>query len=273
MNTGILVVVAILVAVALRARGLFRRQQLRAGQLRARLLASGVIAVVVVALGASHLDVVLGDVAGAAAGAIVGVVGYRLTRIERTANGIFYQPNVVVGIAVLALFVAQILYRARTFAPAIAPGGSGGVAGVLTGNKAYVVRAQMQGSFTPDIYFLGTDGISARTDCIKDGGANANENVQASIAVDGPTQSSDPDVKRVVATDGEKFPGDANLSGYTFAGYDAAKILLRAVGRAIEAKSAKSFESRPLARSMGADRDPHTRGPGRGIDDRGRARA
>jgi branched-chain amino acid transport system substrate-binding protein len=116
-------------------------------------------------------------------------------------------------------------------------------AGAVSTNKACVVRAQMQGIFTPDIFFLGTDGISSTTDCVKDAGANANDNVQASIAVDDPAQSSDPDVKRVVAAYREKFPGDTNLSAWTFAGYDAAKILLQAIGRAIEANGGK-FPSR-----------------------------
>jgi hypothetical protein len=48
---------------------------------------------------------------GAAFGAALAVVGLRLTRFERTAEGYFYTPNAHIGIVLSLLFVCRIAYR------------------------------------------------------------------------------------------------------------------------------------------------------------------
>jgi hypothetical protein len=46
-----------------------------------------------------------------AVGVGLGVYGNRLTKFERTAEGLFYTPNAHIGIALTALFAARIVYR------------------------------------------------------------------------------------------------------------------------------------------------------------------
>ena len=48
---------------------------------------------------------------GLAAGALLGVYGLRLTKFEPTREGLFYTPNVHLGIALSLLFAGRILYR------------------------------------------------------------------------------------------------------------------------------------------------------------------
>ncbi|MEP6882463.1 MAG: hypothetical protein ABI866_10750 [Dokdonella sp.] len=49
--------------------------------------------------------------AGAAAGALLGFYGLRLTRFEATEGGHFYTPNAHLGIALSLLFVGRLAYR------------------------------------------------------------------------------------------------------------------------------------------------------------------
>lgn len=49
--------------------------------------------------------------AGIAVGAVLGVVGHRLTKFENTPEGFFYTPNAHIGIALSLLLAGRILYR------------------------------------------------------------------------------------------------------------------------------------------------------------------
>ncbi|MFT5643531.1 MAG: hypothetical protein ACI83P_001078 [Janthinobacterium sp.] len=49
--------------------------------------------------------------AAALAGAWLGVWGITLTRFERTEKGLFFTPNLYLGLTVTMLFVARLLYR------------------------------------------------------------------------------------------------------------------------------------------------------------------
>ncbi len=49
--------------------------------------------------------------AGIAGGAALSVAGLRLTSFERTPQGLFYTPNRYIGISLVTLFVARIVYR------------------------------------------------------------------------------------------------------------------------------------------------------------------
>lgn len=55
-----------------------------------------------------HAAALLG---GIAAGAALGWYGIRLTRFERTPEGLFYTPNLHLGIALSALFIGRLVYR------------------------------------------------------------------------------------------------------------------------------------------------------------------
>lgn len=48
---------------------------------------------------------------GLLAGAILGLIGLRLTKFETTDEGHFYTPNTYIGGALTALFIGRMLYR------------------------------------------------------------------------------------------------------------------------------------------------------------------
>jgi hypothetical protein len=48
---------------------------------------------------------------GLAAGGVLALYGLRLTRFERTAQGLFYTPNAYLGVALSLLLVGRVLYR------------------------------------------------------------------------------------------------------------------------------------------------------------------
>ena len=54
----------------------------------------------------------LGLLAGIAIGAVLGIIGHKLTRFERTPQGLFYTPNAHLGIALSLLMIGRIAYRA-----------------------------------------------------------------------------------------------------------------------------------------------------------------
>lgn len=62
--------------------------------------------------------------AGVAVGLCLGLYGLRVTRFEKTPEGLFYTPSAHVGIALSLLFLGRILYR---FVQIYALGASAGV--------------------------------------------------------------------------------------------------------------------------------------------------
>jgi hypothetical protein len=59
----------------------------------------------------SHLERLWWLAGGLTVGALLAVYGLRLTRFEPTPQGLFYTPNVHLGIALSLLFVGRIVYR------------------------------------------------------------------------------------------------------------------------------------------------------------------
>ncbi|MGZ5033340.1 MAG: hypothetical protein ACXWAC_09095 [Usitatibacter sp.] len=59
----------------------------------------------------SHVERLVWLAAGLATGSLLAAYGLRLTRFEPTRKGLFYTPNVHLGIALSTLFVLRILYR------------------------------------------------------------------------------------------------------------------------------------------------------------------
>jgi hypothetical protein len=59
----------------------------------------------------AHPLAALGLVAGLGGGAVLGRYGLRLTQFEVTPLGLFYTPNVHLGMALSLLFAARVAYR------------------------------------------------------------------------------------------------------------------------------------------------------------------
>lgn len=70
----------------------------------------------------SHPDSALAIVAGVGSGAALGICGIRLTKFEQTPSGLFYTPNVHLGIALSLLFLGRVAYRSIQFYSSAAPG-------------------------------------------------------------------------------------------------------------------------------------------------------
>lgn len=94
-----------------RIRRLVGRQRSRAWRHWAAVVLFPLLAALL-ALGAARSPVALGTLAGAlAVGVGLGVWGLRLTRFERTPEGLFYTPNAHIGIALSVILVARIAWR------------------------------------------------------------------------------------------------------------------------------------------------------------------
>jgi hypothetical protein len=111
MTIGILVPLVIVVAVLIRARGLFMRQPLVAASLQRRIAISIGAASIVVILGASSDGVLLADVAGVVVGALVGWLAARATLVDAGPGGRTYVPNRWFAAGILVLFVGRVIYR------------------------------------------------------------------------------------------------------------------------------------------------------------------
>ena len=58
-----------------------------------------------------HVDVLESGAAGLASGIALAIAGIRLTRFESTSEGIFYMPNIYIGLGITALLLGRLLYR------------------------------------------------------------------------------------------------------------------------------------------------------------------
>jgi hypothetical protein len=62
-------------------------------------------------------------------GGLLGLYGLRLTRFERSAQGLFYTPNPYLGVTLSLVLVGRILYRlGELYASGVPPGGPGELA-------------------------------------------------------------------------------------------------------------------------------------------------
>lgn len=109
-------------------------------------------------------------------------------------------------------------------------GAQGFYAGATSATKGCIPRAQMQGIFTTDTPYLGPDGIGD-TQCIKDGGSMAQNMYFTNAAADA---AQDPANKDKIAAFTKAFPAKEDTGAYTFPAYDCARILVDAIGRAID---------------------------------------
>ena len=72
-----------------------------------------------------RVDASLALLGGLGVGVGLGLFGIRLTKFERTADGLFYTPSAHIGIALSALLAGRILYRLATQLPALTGGPAG----------------------------------------------------------------------------------------------------------------------------------------------------
>jgi branched-chain amino acid transport system substrate-binding protein len=117
-------------------------------------------------------------------------------------------------------------------ASAKSAGAQGIYVGATSATGGCIARGQMAGVFSPDIPYMGPDGIGD-AQCLKDSGAMATSNMYATQGVADATQN--PDAKAIVDAYTAAYPGSSNLGAYTFAGYDCAALIIDAIGRAIDA--------------------------------------
>ncbi len=106
-------------------------------------------------------------------------------------------------------------------------------AGATSGTKACIPRAQMAGII--DGQYMTPDG-GVNSQCIKDAGSNA-ANMYGTVA--GADAAQNPDAKATIDAFTAKFTKKDDLGSYTFMAYDCAKILIDAIGRAIDANGGK----------------------------------
>lgn len=109
----------------IRVRRSIGRQRLILKSLQRRTVILGVLTVVFAAVAAFYLPALLALLAGVALSIVLAWVAVRLTRFERTAEGDFYTPNTVIGIAVSLLLVIRFVYRMTVIIPMFTAGGAG----------------------------------------------------------------------------------------------------------------------------------------------------
>jgi branched-chain amino acid transport system substrate-binding protein len=108
-------------------------------------------------------------------------------------------------------------------------GATGLYVGGTDDKKACVARSQMQ-AIGFDVPYFGGDGIET-SQCIDDAGAN-NQNINSTSA--GADATKTPSAKAAVDAFKKQFPGPNDFGGYSIQAYDAANVILQAVGRAIK---------------------------------------
>ena len=109
-------------------------------------------------------------------------------------------------------------------------GGAQGIyAGATSATKGCIPRAQSKGII--DVPYMGPDGIGD-SQCIKDAGDQATDKMYFTNAAADAAQ--DPANKDLIAAFTKAFPQKDDTGAYTFPGYDCAKILIDAIGRAID---------------------------------------
>lgn len=144
-------------------------------------------------------------------------------RLEARGGGVVLREDV-------PAFVARPRDMTSFFQRAKAAGAQGIYAGADTGTGGCSARAQMKGIL--DAYYLSADGIGD-TQCIKDAADQANDKMYFTVA--DPVAAKDPANKSLIEAFSRAFPHEDDLGEYTFLGYDSAKILIDAIGRAIDA--------------------------------------
>ena len=107
----ILITALVLWGLYRRARVFMGRQALQPGRLWTRVAILAVAGTLVVATSPHDTKTLAALAAGACLGAAFGWLGLKYTRFETTAEGRFYTPHAYIGLIVIGLLVARVLYR------------------------------------------------------------------------------------------------------------------------------------------------------------------
>jgi branched-chain amino acid transport system substrate-binding protein len=141
----------------------------------------------------------------------------------------------------------------RNFLNQAKAGGAQGIyAGATSATKGCIPRAQMKGLFNPDIFYMGPDGISD-SQCIKDAGDQATDKMYSTNGAADATQN--PEAKATIDAYKKQFPKKEDTAAYTFPAYDCAKILIDAIGRAIDANGGKAPSRQQVVDAMAATKN------------------
>lgn len=100
-----------------RGRRMVGRQKVKVRPLITRAIIYLVIGVLVGAAIINRLVSLEDALLGLAIGLLAAWVGLRLTTFEHTGEGVFYKPNTYIGLGILALFIARIIYRFAVMLP------------------------------------------------------------------------------------------------------------------------------------------------------------
>jgi len=87
------------------------RQPLQPTRLKLYVVAFSLLSLYFAVRTLGHPPLMLGWLAGAVPGVLLGMWALRLTRFETTAEGRFYTPNAHIGMALSVLFVLRVAYR------------------------------------------------------------------------------------------------------------------------------------------------------------------
>ena len=120
-------------------------------------------------------------------------------------------------------------------------------AGATSASKGCIPRAQSKGIFATDVPYLGPDGIGD-TQCIKDAGDMAQNMYYTNAAAEA---AQDPANKDKIEAFKKAFTDKADLGAYTFPAYDCARILIDAIGRAIDKAGGNMPTREQVVQAMG----------------------
>ena len=115
-----------------------------------------------------------------------------------------------------------------------AAGAQGIYAGATSATYGCIPRAESQGIFDVNTFYLGPDGIGDRQ-CITDSGAMANDHMYASQGV--ADANSNSSAASTITAYKAQHTNPSDIGAYTWAGYDCAAILIDAIDRAIKANN------------------------------------
>ena len=87
------------------------RQPLRPRRIISSIVIFSVVSVMFAIAGLEFPKILIGLGGGLLAGALLGLLGLRLTKFETTDEGHFYTPNTHIGVGLTVLFIGRLIYR------------------------------------------------------------------------------------------------------------------------------------------------------------------
>ncbi len=108
----LLIIPVMLFAVYRRVRRNIGAQKLRPRAMKFRIGLLGLALLLLLALATQNLRVAEAVIAGAVLGVALGLFNLRLTKFSTRVDGIYYTPNVFLGVALSVLLLSRLVYRA-----------------------------------------------------------------------------------------------------------------------------------------------------------------